>query len=90
MHHLPEKFNVPYSSSIISLERESDSTCWTRITIKIKKADHICLATDQSYLNQDCPTELFHQPFMIWILVYESNLNMVHVKSHETLLFHNK
>ena len=64
IHHLPKKFNIPYSSSIISLEGEnSDNTCWTRITIKIWKSDRIHSATSLSDLLISIFFQISYQVF---------------------------
>lgn len=88
IYHLCEKLHISNQFQSYFLEGEnSESTCWTRITIKVQKTDHIHLTTSQSYLNQDCPRETFYQPLMIWILVNEINLNMVHIKKKSWDIF---
>lgn len=62
------------------LRGNSDSSYWTRITIKnFLKCDNIYLTTSQVYLNQDYSTRIFYQPLMIWILVCQINYNIVPV-----------
>lgn len=50
---------------------------------KHKKHDNL-LTPISSYFNQNCIIGIFLPPFMIQILVYEKNLNTVHVKRSQS------